>query len=963
MNLPFSLRAPTSDAHPHRAAGLRLVRHDAGVALHEPLKMSLFLLATCTLLGACGGSDGDFADEYVVAASPAPARATANNGRQSASPGKAFPAAGETSAVDVRHASHWNDPETWGGVLPVAGAEVVIPAGKTVVLDGDTPALAGLRIEGTLRVDSGQVNLTAGYIDVTGAFLIGSAGRPFTGSATITLNGPKVEINDGVSRGLMVRGGRLELYGLAPQPVWTKINENAAAGSTSLTLKETTDWKAGDLVSVAPTDYYGYSTTERRRLASARGTEIELASGLAEARWGKLQYMTPNGLSLVRDASYTPPVAPAPTVLDERAAVGNLSRNIVIQGADDNAWHKDGFGAHVMIMDLKSKVVIDGVELRRVGQSGVTGRYPIHWHLLSYWSDGTLLGDAVGHELRNSAIWNSANRCVVIHGTNGVAVRNNICQDVKGHSFFLEDAVERRNVFEGNLALTNRSAPAGKILQKHEAQPHLAGPSGFWITNPDNVIRNNHAGDAQGNGFWLAFPKKPLGVSTKVALSPYKMAHGVFENNTAHTSRGPGVLLDMVPIDAAGTVDVNFYEPPSNGQHAGFNFGLKGITAYKNGEGAYRNRGLKPIYQEWVTADNVGAHFAGSVTQGMLERSLLIGTSLNNATPYPRADMPPAGLATYNSSMVMRDNTMVNFPFVEGKSSGAFMTDDYYIEAVQKGTVRSPNNRLINSHPGYRSQPPHLSAAYHEASRLHWSLSGALWDPYGYWGPKGSWSVYDVPFLTAGANCVWQEPAGKNGKSCDGQFYGVGDFQTDFDNSRYLFKAAIDAVRQDASGNEIGRWMLYSGVNSVKLGHMRHFAARTGSRYVLTFPGKPAPKWFAMTVSNAFRSEDNFLMAVAFDGSLNATGYTVAGFTHKRDDPKTWKGSEPWAKYARFFTPANNLAEVVASSGNRMWQDRASNLVWFKFQGGLPYPDEQKMTAGSNADIYRDYNVVLYARP
>ena len=95
------------------------------------------------------------------------------------------------------------------------------------------------------------------------------------------------------------------------------------------------------------------------------------------------------------------------------------------------------------------------------------------------------MGDAIGHVLRNSSIWNSANRCVVIHGTNGVQVLNNICQDIKGHAFFLEDAVERRNVFDGNLALMTRSPAPAKLLQVHEG-PTLsqAGPSGFWVTNP-----------------------------------------------------------------------------------------------------------------------------------------------------------------------------------------------------------------------------------------------------------------------------------------------------------------------------------------------------------------------------------------------------------------------------------------------------------------------------------------------
>ena len=45
------------------------------------------------------------------------------------------------------------------------------------------------------------------------------------------------------------------------------------------------------------------------------------------------------------------------------------------------------------------------------------GRYPIHWHRLSYGADGSLLGDATGNVVRNSSVWNSANRCVVIHAS------------------------------------------------------------------------------------------------------------------------------------------------------------------------------------------------------------------------------------------------------------------------------------------------------------------------------------------------------------------------------------------------------------------------------------------------------------------------------------------------------------------------------------------------------------------
>ena len=83
------------------------------------------------------------------------------------------------------------------------------------------------------------------------------------------------------------------------------------------------------------------------------------------------------------------------------------------------------------------RVVIDGVEMRRMGQSGTLGRYPLHWHML---------GEAAGHAVRNSAVWQSSQRCIVLHATNGVQVQNNVCHDVAGHAFFLEDAVERRNL-------------------------------------------------------------------------------------------------------------------------------------------------------------------------------------------------------------------------------------------------------------------------------------------------------------------------------------------------------------------------------------------------------------------------------------------------------------------------------------------------------------------------------------
>ncbi len=857
----------------------------------------------------------------------------------------------------------WSDAATWGGTVPGAGAEIVVPYGATVVLDTNTAPLGNLRVEGTLRFAAADVELKAAAIQVSGALQIGSAVQPHLHRATITLTGaPLGTGNNGIARGLNVQnGGKLQLYGAIPQPVWTRLGDHAQAGSSQLALAAAANWRAGDTIAVGPSDFYGVAATERLTLASdANGQRLATRSPLSAARWGRLQHATSNGMSLTPEPGYAPPVGPAPTVLDERAPVANLTRNIVIQGVDDGAWRTSGFGAHVMVMGLQSKVVLDGVEMRRMGQSGTIGRYPMHWHMLSY-ANGSFVGDATGHSIRNSAIWQSAQRCIVLHATNGVEVRNNICHDIAGHAYFLEDAVERRNVLEGNLALLVRSPAQGKALKVHETPLFQAGASGFWITNPDNTVRGNLSGDAQGNGFWLAFPRKPSGPSANVAMMPDRLPLGVFDDNVAHSNGQPGINLDWAPTDEAGNVSTNKYVPTVDGSENAYSnqvrVALRRNTVYKNSAAAsgssgagFWNRVSRPDYPEWISADNVGVHFGGAGDDGLISRSLLVGKSLNH-TNYPQNVEPPSAFATYHSTFAMRDNTLLAFEYVQGKSSGAFRTNDYYTLAVDKGTLRNGNNRLIASHAGFRTPPPNLDGQ--PLANRHWSFAGALWDPHGYWGPKGQYWVYDQPFLTAGANCQPVAPAGRNGSSCAGEYYGVHAFQTDFDMSRYAFMAPIDVTRLDANGGVIGNWSVADGATSTMFGNMRHFAARPGGRYVLRFPGKPNPRWFAMTVSNAYRTGDSMLMAVAFDGNTNAVGHTVSGYEHGRQAP-------PEPSTTRALTPAASLAEVIASPGTRLWQDRANHLVWFKVQGGLPYPNADRMAADSDEAVYKPLSVVLW---
>ena len=872
----------------------------------------------------------------------------------------------------------WSNPSTWpSGKIPVAGEAVTIFANQRVILDVSTPNLKSLTVLGALEFADRDLELQAGYIMLHGALRIGSASKAFTNKATITLTATDTTENImGMgTRGILVMGGSLELHGQSPTVAWTRIDGDAQINAKSVKLEKPVGWKSGDTVIVTPTEFYPTFAwnddahalaTEQLELVGDATATASFKAGLKTFKWGKIQYATASGMSL------TPTTSITARTLDERAEVGDLTRNIVIQGADDSAWTTQGFGAHVMAM-RDSSLKLDGVELRRVGQLGRSGRYPIHWHMQN--SDGTNpLPNTPNQDeqfVQNSSIWNSTNRCVTIHATNGVRFENNICFDIKGHAVFLEDGVERKNVIRGNLIAGVRNPPAARQFLKHDGDTQSGGSSGFWITNPDNTITDNVAADAQGNGFWLSIPNKPLGLNKAISIRPYNIPFGVFDGNVAHGNQKLGINFDWVVLDQddTGATSPQKYVPTSDSGPDRYvdnrvRFGLNRVTVYKNREGGFWNRVSWPDYKDFVNADNGGTFFAGAGDDGVISGALVVGHSLNDA-PLPATSIvsnapdvtgPRVAFASYHSTFVMQNNTVVNFPFADAQPSGAFKTDDYYITAVDKGPVRNPGNVLINSNSGYRVLPK---------LNENWTLAGALWDPHGYWGPKGNFWVYDDPFLTSGATCVDVIPAGKNGKSCDGQYFGVGDYITDFDTNRYNFKAPLEVIRQDATGAEIGRWTVGDGNTAPKLGNMRHFAAREGGRYALRFPkrtgaGYDLPKTFEASITNAFRASDEFLLGISYDGSVTPSQVYVAT---RRSEAKNWQPSDPWWNQKRSMTSAASLSEVQNSSGDKYWRDTASNLIWVKFKGGIANPDhDNQVTSNPTGDsaIYGTLNLVIY---
>ncbi len=425
-------------------------------------------------------------------------------------------------------AKRWSDPSTWGVELPKDGQAVTIAEADTILLDTTTASLGNLDIRGTLMADpSSDFWLLADSINVYGTLRVGWLSSPYTRNGRITLTGEKkgnytrraapllAFSNDGVSRGLRAHNGStLELHG-APRTTYTRLNDHAAQNDTVLTLDSVDGWNVGDEIVISPTTFVTTSQSDNRRIVAIdrEARKVTIDSGLSFARWGKLQYVTDQGLSLTpgvfQELKAHPDVA---DVLDERAVVIHLTRNIVIEAPNDTHWQQ-GHGVHVMWMGVSTRVHLNGVEVHRCGQAGALGRYPLHAHMQSYNlpngptepSDGTLLGD-VDVFVRNCAVHESVNRAIVIHGTCGAQYVNNVAFDILGHAYFFEDGSEVRNDFIGNVVLNVRAPIKDNQILLTES---FVGSSGIWFSNGNNRLRDNIVGDVRnGVGVWNAFARK-----------------------------------------------------------------------------------------------------------------------------------------------------------------------------------------------------------------------------------------------------------------------------------------------------------------------------------------------------------------------------------------------------------------------------------------------------------------------
>ncbi|KAM4039272.1 cell migration-inducing and hyaluronan-binding protein isoform 1-T2 [Anomaloglossus baeobatrachus] len=306
-------------------------------------------------------------------------------------------------------------------------------------------------------------------------------------------------------------------------------------------------WKAGDIIVVTSTDYSMYQAEEFKVLPC--------------------RACTPNQVKVEGQAKYLH-IGEEMDGVDMRAEVGLLSRNVVIFGEmEENCYNHivckffdfDTFGGHIKISQGFKAVHLEGIELKHMGQQSM-GHYPIHFHTAGDVDEKG--GYYPPTYVKDISIHHAFSRCVTVHGTNGLLVKDIVGYDTLGHCFFTEDGPEERNTFDhclgllvkaGTLLPSDRDNKMCKTISEGSYPGYIAKPrqdcnavSTFWIANPNNNLINCSAAGSEETGFWFIFHHVPTGPSEglyapgKSELTPL----GKFHNNRAHSNYRAGMIID-----------------------------------------------------------------------------------------------------------------------------------------------------------------------------------------------------------------------------------------------------------------------------------------------------------------------------------------------------------------------------------------------------------------------------------
>ncbi len=830
------------------------------------------------------------------------------------------------------------------------------------------------------------------WFDNKVSFLATAGSTPWAASATVTIRViQKGSFNDGTGRSIIVQpGSRWEFIGTPPTTCWTRLSDHYTANATSAALRAHVGWHTGDRIVVSGTDWIdnaqGRGTARRTHVRSVASGTAALTGGFAGDRWGKVQHITDAGWSLTAGTLTRPSNASdvatyiseadwalIPKTLDESAVVVNLTRNIVIEGAEDTAW-ASGFGAHTMVMGLTSIARLNGVEFRRVGQAGAIQRYPFHWHMLSYGgqrggnmnlpSDGTVNGDAnpLNHYVKNCAFYDSAQRMIVIHGTCGVVAQNNVGHSITGHAVFLEDGSEERNLIEYNAVLGVAPPTAGNKLIDSDRTAGDSGSTGFWLANVNNTIRYNVCIGAE-TPIWDASGSRSChGLNREVAIAPQNRPTIEFHHNEGACGRSQGFVREDPPMNSFHELFGSKYEQSD--------WAITDNVSWKNLTGAYRNRLNRVLlqsdkgYRRWTASDNGRLNFSGATGNGVpFTHALVAGKSLNS-TDDRYSSSKVRGFSTYDQGFEVQHCIFAEYATILGTSSdidfyGNIVPGVQHMGMICIGEYLPPLAAFTQYYGYKRINVGATAGAMITPRQIHGINSvfkgsvGIMRDTYGvFTGTAGRHLIYDAPFYTFGAADLQDFPGGK---STSTRYFAVNPFKISglASGTLYLTRTPVTYTRVNPStGASEGTWACPDGTaNASGLDQFRMAGVPLDGVIQAVFDGQYADDHLVMAVYYARESTDLFTIGIAWP---NAQAISQVAISRSEALPG---GTDYANNYARLYnnTGMTSRADVQAdSTGTKYWQDTTNNMVWVKWKGGLTPFDLDDVTF---VDEYRPWHI------
>ncbi|KAL7548187.1 hypothetical protein ACHAWF_011482 [Thalassiosira exigua] len=457
----------------------------------------------------------------------------------------------------------WHDAATWApGNIPSSGQGVTLPNNSKLIITRSVAGQLGvITVPSTSELifdenAAAPITLDVAGMDVRGALKAGSETCRYNTELVITLHGSRPNNFNvyGVSstagetyKGISVNGGIISMHGKRKYPTWSRLAESVPVGQAYVLVQEAVNWEVGqDIVVTTTAIHDSRDDMNQNEVFTISSIVNNPVAGVGAA----IHFTSPASYAHIANNGY-------------QAEVGLLSRNIKIQGAADDSEptdpdmggctgrshfgsnyapctnkYKTGFGGHVMVHSAGGKGYVEGVELYRMGQTNVLGRYPFHWHILG--------NDCSDCYFRGNSVHRSYYRCISIHGTHNTTVSENVAFDVTGYCYYLEDGVEEDNTLSFNLAAhihlvsTVANAGGGQQIPPFTQSKNLILPadvtaSGFNLTNLHNDFIGNAASGGWA-GFALPVLHSPVGAHKDVNMRPGNRLTKIFDGNTAHST-------------------------------------------------------------------------------------------------------------------------------------------------------------------------------------------------------------------------------------------------------------------------------------------------------------------------------------------------------------------------------------------------------------------------------------------